>query len=111
MAGQLRIGARPPDYAEADAGGRGGVTAPDGSGAVVSQPIVGLPGGDQAAEPGHGADGTLLAVVPIPGTGTSLAIVGYPVPMPGGGIATGAVPASAVTVLARSAARPPRCPH
>ena len=26
------------------------------------------------------ADGTLLAVVPIPGTGTSLAIVGYPVP-------------------------------
>ena len=32
-----------------------------------------------------GADGTLLAVVPIPGTGTSLAIVGYPVPAPGGG--------------------------
>ena len=27
--------------------------------------------------------GTLLAVVPIPGTGTSLAIVGYPVPAPG----------------------------
>jgi Transcriptional regulatory protein, C terminal len=26
-----------------------------------------------------GANGTLLAVVPIPGTGTSLAIVGYPV--------------------------------
>jgi hypothetical protein len=26
-----------------------------------------------------GADGTLLAMVPIPGTGTSLAIVGYPV--------------------------------
>jgi len=33
-----------------------------------------LPG---RAEPG--ADGTLLAIVPIPGTGTSLAIVGYPV--------------------------------
>jgi hypothetical protein len=33
-----------------------------------------------AAPPGFGgADGTLLAVVPIPGTGTSLAIVGYPV--------------------------------
>jgi Transcriptional regulatory protein, C terminal len=31
-----------------------------------------------------GADGTLLALVPIPGTGTSLAIVGYPVPGPGG---------------------------
>jgi hypothetical protein len=29
--------------------------------------------------------GTLLAVVPIPGTGTSLAIVGYPVPGPGTG--------------------------
>jgi hypothetical protein len=32
--------------------------------------------------PGHaepGAEGTLLAIVPIPGTGTSLAIVGYPV--------------------------------
>jgi hypothetical protein len=28
---------------------------------------------------GPGASGTLLAVVPIPGTGTSLAIVGYPV--------------------------------
>jgi hypothetical protein len=36
----------------------------------------------EAAEPPRqwpGADGTLLAVVPIPGTGTSLAIVGYPV--------------------------------
>jgi len=33
--------------------------------------------------PQQGADGTLLAVVPIPGTGTSLAIVGYPVPGPG----------------------------
>jgi DNA-binding winged helix-turn-helix (wHTH) protein len=32
---------------------------------------------DQAAGPG--ADGALLAIVPIPGTGTSLAIVGYAV--------------------------------
>ncbi len=32
-----------------------------------------------AAPQWPGADGTLLAVVPIPGTGTSLAIVGYPV--------------------------------
>jgi hypothetical protein len=31
---------------------------------------------------GDAADGTLLAVVPIPGTGTSLAIVGYPVTTP-----------------------------
>lgn len=30
-------------------------------------------------DPPAGAEGTLLAVVPIPGTGTSLAIVGYPV--------------------------------
>lgn len=46
------------------------------------------PGGDPRGEaeagplPGMaepGADGTLLAIVPIPGTGTSLAIVGYPV--------------------------------
>ena len=33
--------------------------------------------------PPQGTDGTLLAVVPIPGTGTSLAIVGYPVAGPG----------------------------
>jgi hypothetical protein len=30
------------------------------------------------------SDGTLLAVVPIPGTGTSMAIVGYPVTAAGG---------------------------
>ena len=34
--------------------------------------------------PQQGADGTLLAVIPIPGTGTSLAIVGYSVAGPGG---------------------------
>jgi Transcriptional regulatory protein, C terminal len=33
----------------------------------------------ESAQQWPGADGTLLAVVPIPGTGTSLAIVGYPV--------------------------------
>lgn len=33
----------------------------------------------EACPPPGTADGTLLAVVPIPGTGTSLAIVGYPV--------------------------------
>jgi hypothetical protein len=45
---------------------------------------------DTEAEPAAGQhaarlpalDGTLLAVVPIPGTGTSLAIVGYPVTTP-----------------------------
>jgi hypothetical protein len=49
------------------------------------------------AQPWPGADGTLLAVVPIPGTGTSLAIVGYPVsngtlPRPGSGDADGDAP-------------------
>jgi hypothetical protein len=41
------------------------------------------------APPPDGADGTLLAVVPIPGTGTSLAIVGYPVSAPGAALAGG----------------------
>jgi hypothetical protein len=41
-----------------------------------------MPGYAQA-DVGAGSAGTLLAVVPIPGTGTSLAIVGYPVPGPG----------------------------
>ena len=38
-----------------------------------------------AAVPPCGPAGTLLAVVPIPGTGTSLAIVGYPVARAGRG--------------------------
>ena len=38
-------------------------------------------------------DGTLLAVVPIPGTGTSMAIVGYPVTAPGA--TSAALPAAA----------------
>jgi hypothetical protein len=40
--------------------------------------------GPEYATPGQKSDGTLLAVVPIPGTGTSMAIVGYPVTAPGG---------------------------
>jgi hypothetical protein len=47
---------------------------------------------ETAAAPRHGVDGTLLAVVPIPGTGTSLAIVGYPVTAPGSTVALGSVP-------------------
>jgi DNA-binding response OmpR family regulator len=41
--------------------------------------------GQAAADalPPQAADGMLLAVVPIPGTDTSLAIVGYPVTAPG----------------------------
>jgi hypothetical protein len=81
------------------------------------------PGSTGSPEPGAppsllswpGAEGTLLAVVPVPGTGTSLAIVGYPVPGPGvvvgamacvqaalvpvGTVPVGTVPAG--TVLAR----------
>ena len=47
------------------------------------------PGRDEAAA-GAGPGGTLLAVVPIPGTGTSLAIVGYPVPGPGAAVGVAA---------------------
>jgi hypothetical protein len=42
------------------------------------------PGPPEPGYPTPKADGTLLAVVPIPGTGTSMAIVGYPVTVPGG---------------------------
>jgi Transcriptional regulatory protein, C terminal len=44
-------------------------------GQVESRPVPTVT--QQVAE--AGAEGTLLAIVPIPGTGTSLAIVGYPV--------------------------------
>ena len=45
--------------------------------------------GPERTVPRPKADGTLLAVVPIPGTGTSMAIVGYPVTAPGALAATG----------------------
>jgi hypothetical protein len=67
--------------AEADAGAQlGGASggAPVGDPDVIRQPSA-------VRQPS--ADGTLLAVVPIPGTGTSLAIVGYPVTEPGGVVA------------------------
>jgi len=53
------------------------------------------------AVPRAKADGTLLAVVPIPGTGTSMAIVGYPVTAPG------AMPAMPATDGADGAERHP----
>ena len=66
----MRIATRMPDRAGTDAG-----TEPAGTDRLESS----LPA---AAVARPGADGTLLAVVPIPGTGTSLAIVGYSVPAP-----------------------------
>jgi transcriptional regulator len=59
---------------------------------------------------GPGADGTLLAVVPIPGTGTSLAIVGYPVPARGSELGGTTMTAPAGTLLGdavRAGALPP----
>jgi Transcriptional regulatory protein, C terminal len=68
----VHLGTRMLGRAEAGLG-----TRPD----ILSEPVVGEAGGD--APPHLGADGTLLAIVPIPGTATSLAIVGYPVTAPG----------------------------
>jgi hypothetical protein len=53
---------------------------------VTGSPARAFPGGGTLPDnsvPLPGTDGMLLAVVPIPGTGTSLAIVGYPVTAPG----------------------------
>ncbi len=61
VAGQVRIGTQLRDRAE-------------------GQPCADQP---PTTLPQQGTDGTLLAVVPIPGTRTSLAIVGYPVTAPG----------------------------
>lgn len=47
------------------------------------EPVPVTAGMPVPAVPAQGTDGTLLAVVPIPGTGTSLAIIGYPVVTPG----------------------------
>ena len=86
VAGHVQIGTL--GRAEADAG--------DGPG---GEPAGEPRGGEYSAVRQPGADGTLLAVVPIPGTGTSLAIVGYPVTAPGsvpgaaGSVPAGTVPA------------------
>jgi hypothetical protein len=61
----------------------GGAEARDVADPGQPAPGPGRPG------PRPKADGTLLAVVPIPGTGTSMAIVGYPVTAPGALAATG----------------------
>lgn len=63
-----------------------------------------LPGPAQPAPPGPGEGGTLLAVVPIPGTDSALAIVGYTVP------ASASVPRDRVQVP-RRAGGPPVVDH
>ena len=78
----MQIGTRMPDRAEAEAG-------------VAS--LGAVPGLLPGAPHGQGADGTLLAVVPIPGTGTSLAIVGYPVPARPGSEVAGETAGSGVS--------------
>jgi DNA-binding winged helix-turn-helix (wHTH) protein len=66
---------------------------------LISQPVT-----DASPEPGQpwaecvppaGADGTLLAIVPIPGTQTSLAIVGYAISSAGASPHPPAAPAPA----------------
>jgi DNA-binding winged helix-turn-helix (wHTH) protein len=65
---------------------------------LFSQPDAGPDAGPDAEPGGYpwdervppGRDGTLLAVVPIPGTGTSLAIVGYAIATTSGAPANGA---------------------
>jgi hypothetical protein len=70
------------------------------------------PAGAPDPVPQPGADGTLLAVVPIPGTGTSLAIVGYPVTAAGsvpgvaGAGSAASVPDGAVSAGKTAAERP-----
>ncbi len=66
----MRIGTRLLPRPQAD---------PLGAAEPVATPFLEGFEGPYAQVAGPGADGTLLAVVPIPGTGTSLAIVGYPV--------------------------------
>jgi len=89
VAGHVRIGTETLGRAEADAGaGPGDAPGP------VRPP---------------GADGTLLAVVPIPGTGTSLAIVGYPVTAAGSGadaLSASPVPDGASSAGTTAAGRP-----
>jgi hypothetical protein len=60
-----------------------GEAAPGAGPGALSGPVDGRPDADVPQPPRPGAEGTLLAIVPIPGTATSLAIVGYPVTAPG----------------------------
>jgi hypothetical protein len=68
---------------------------------VVSEPADTAPDAYAAPPPRPGAGGTLLAIVPIPGTATSLAIVGYPVTAPGAEPAVSPVPGTVLTQAAQ----------
>jgi Transcriptional regulatory protein, C terminal len=72
VAGHVQTGTRPAGRVVTD-------TGPGDAIRIESRELAGLPGADNTTLTQPGGEGTLLAVVPIPGTGTSLAIVGYPV--------------------------------
>jgi DNA-binding winged helix-turn-helix (wHTH) protein len=74
------------------------VSRPETLDDLFSQPDA-EPGGNPWDErvPPPGRDGTLLAIVPIPGTGTSLAIVGYAIATTNGGATNGAKTNGAAT--------------
>lgn len=86
----MQIGTRLLEQPEPVAGMTGMTAMADTTGAA----------GGAVPLPLQGTDGTLLAVVPIPGTGTSLAIVGYPVTEHAAG--AGAVPGGGDTSSAES---------
>jgi DNA-binding winged helix-turn-helix (wHTH) protein len=74
------------------------VSRPETLDDLFSQPDA-EPGGNPWDErvPPPGRDGTLLAIVPIPGTGTSLAIVGYAIATTNGATTNGATTNGATT--------------
>ena len=94
----MHIATRMLGRAEADSGAGPG---------ALSEPAAGRPDGDVPQPSRPGTEGTLLAIVPIPGTATSLAIVGYPVTAPGA-----VAPVSPVqgTVLATAVSAVPAAP-
>jgi hypothetical protein len=75
VAGRVQIGAQLLRDAETRVAEAVGAAGPGQPEPVLLESIQSLPR--------QNGDGTLLAVVPIPGTGTSMAIVGYPVTVPG----------------------------
>jgi len=85
------------------------VSRPETLDDLFSQPDA-EPGGNPWDErvPPPGRDGTLLAIVPIPGTGTSLAIVGYAIATTNGvatnGVITNGVTSNAATTNGTTAA-------